>query len=159
MRPLTANLLIALALLTAVQILPSHLALAYPLQDAPPHSSDTPTAGVGLQVLTDPKGVDIRPFVESLLASVKHKWHDGMPASARRGDKGKLSVDFRIQQDGKLIDDSVKVLSSSGEKDLDDAGVNAIRSASPFGPLPDKFSQPFIEMRIYFYYNIPVEYR
>lgn len=46
-----------------------------------------------------------------------------------------------------------------GKKDLDEAGVNAIRAAAPFGPLPDKFSQPSIETRIYFYYNTPVEHR
>jgi TonB family protein len=154
-RLLTSNRLIALMLLAATPILLSQRALAYPSQDMPPQSSNAPTAGIAIVLLTDPKGADVEPFVQSLRVSVKRKWHEGIPASARRGDKGRVAVEFRVQQDGKLVDGSVKVSSSSGKKDLDEAGVNAIRAAAPFGPLPDKFSQPFIEMRIYFYYNTP----
>jgi TonB family protein len=156
---LTANLRIALALLTAIAILPSHKALAYPNQDAPPKSSGAGQVGVGLIVLTDPKGVDIKPFTRSLLASVRRKWYEGIPESARRGGSGKVAIDFRVQQDGKLTVDSVKISSSSGKKDLDDAGVNAVRNASPFVPLPDNFPQPFIELRMYFYYNLAPDFR
>jgi outer membrane biosynthesis protein TonB len=53
----------------------------------------------------------------------------------------------------------VKISSSSGKKDLDDAGVNAVRNASPFVPLPDNFPQPFIELRMYFYYNLAPDFR
>jgi TonB family protein len=77
-----------------------------------------------------------------------------MPPSVEKGDKGVVSIQFRVQQDGKIPEDSLKVLSSSGKKEFDDAGLNAIRDAAPFDHLPSKFSHPFIELRMAFYYNV-----
>ena len=98
--------------------------------------------------------MDLRPYLAALMSAVKRKWYEGMPTSARQGDKGEVSVQFRVQQDGKLLDSSLKVASSSGKKDLDDASLNAIRSAAPFSHLPNKFPQRSIEMRVHFQYNM-----
>jgi outer membrane biosynthesis protein TonB len=42
----------------------------------------------------------------------------------------------------------------SGKDELDTASLPAVREAEPFKPLPEKFSQPFILLRITFYYNL-----
>ncbi len=54
--------------------------------------------------------------------------------AVRRGLQGEVQVEFTIQKDGKLS--RVKVVESSGHKILDDAVTEALRLASPFGPLP-----------------------
>ena len=155
MRLFSPNRLIALMLLAAGQILILKLAVAYPRPAASQQSSSASTESTpGIELLTDPKGVDVRPYLTSLMSSVKRKWYQGMPDSARRGDKGAVSVQFRVQQDGKLLDSSLKISSSSGKQDLDDASLNAIRSAAPFDHLPRNFPQPFMEMRLFFHYNM-----
>jgi TonB family protein len=152
----TPNRLLVLALLTAAQTLTSQAALARPTPAAAWQSSSPSAAETtpGIELLTDPKGVDLRPYLAALMSAVKRKWYEGMPTSARQGDKGEVSVQFRVQQDGKLLDSSLKVASSSGKKDLDDASLNAIRSAAPFSHLPNKFPQRSIEMRVHFQYNM-----
>jgi len=48
-------------------------------------------------------------------------------------------------------------LLGSGKEPLDRAAVSAIRSSNPFEPLPPAFSGPYIELRFYFLYNLPLE--
>jgi outer membrane biosynthesis protein TonB len=47
---------------------------------------------------------------------------------------------------------------SSGKEPLDRAAYSAIRSSSPFEPLPPAFNGPFIELRFIFLYNLPLSY-
>jgi TonB family protein len=79
-----------------------------------------------------------------------------MPSSVENGDKGVVSIQFRVQQNGKVPFDSMKIISSSGKKEFDDASLNAIRNVAPFDHLPSKFSQPFVELRMTFYYNTAI---
>jgi outer membrane biosynthesis protein TonB len=48
-------------------------------------------------------------------------------------------------------------LLSSGKEPLDRAAISAIRSSNPFQPLPPGFSGPYIDLRIMFLYNLPIE--
>ena len=155
MRLFSPNRLMALTLLAAGQILTVKLAVARCMPAASQQSSSASTESTpGIELLTDPKGVDVRPYLISLMSSVKRKWYQEMPASARGGDKGAVSIQFRVQKDGKLLDSSLKISSSSGKQDLDDASLNAIRNAAPFDHLPRNFPQPFMEMRVFFHYNM-----
>ena len=77
-----------------------------------------------------------------------------MPPSVQMGQQGVNSVEFRIMQDGKIPEDFVKLTARSGKEDLDRASLTAIRALAPFDHLPEKFSQPFIALRITFYYNM-----
>jgi outer membrane biosynthesis protein TonB len=48
----------------------------------------------------------------------------------------------------------VELMNHSRKSDLDAASLEAIREAGPFDKLPEKFSQPFILVRVTFYYNV-----
>lgn len=154
------KLLVAVALMTATQLLPSQPALANPVHQTLPQSSDSTAAaqkdatGVSIELLTDPLGVDFNSYLRSLYSLVRTKWRAALPSSVRKGDKGVVSIRFRVLEDGKVADDSLKVLSSSGKSEFDNTGLNAIRDAAPFDHLPSKFSRPFIELRMTFYYNV-----
>jgi TonB family protein len=151
----TRKRLVTPVLMTAMQILHLQPVLAYP----PLQSSDSirntqkATTAASIELLTDTQGVDFGPFMQSVYRSVKREWFAGMPPSIEKGDKGIVSIQFRVQQDGKVPADSLKVVSSSGKKEFDDASLNAIHNVAPFDHLASKFSQPFVELRMIFYYN------
>jgi TonB family protein len=151
--------LAALTLLTAAQVLAPLTALTSPIRALAPQSGDATTnskkTSSTIQLLTDPEGVDFAPFLTSLYRAVKAKWIEGMPASVKLGEQGLVTIQFRIQQDGKVPESFLKATFSSGKKELEEASLKAIRKAAPFEHLPDKFSKPYIELRVSFYYNFP----
>lgn len=69
------------------------------------------------------------------------------PESARsRHIEGRVRVEFRIQNDGTL--GSIKVIKSSRHPDLDNAAMEAIRSASPFPKPPAYLFKKPVMVRI-----------
>jgi TonB family protein len=109
-------------------------------------------------MLTPTEGVDFSNYLARVLASVKRNWYAVIPESARMGEKGMVVLQFRIMRDGNVPSPEPNMAASSGKEPLDRAAYSAIRSSSPFEPLPSAFSGPFIELRFYFLYNLPVEY-
>jgi TonB family protein len=147
--------LLTLGLMAALQIFPSQPSPAS-LQSS--DSSKAPpkaTAAAAIVMLTNTEGVDFGPFLRSVYLSIKHEWLSAMAPSIERGNKGIVTIQFRIQQDGNVPDDFLKVVSNSGEKEFEYAARNAIRNMRPFEHLPSKFPQPFVELRMIFYYNTP----
>jgi|SRR5580704_76696 TonB family protein len=122
---------------------------------AAPKTTDAPLGG--LVLLTDTEGVNFDSYLTTVYRSVRDKWREGMPPSAKSGEQGRNVVQFRIMQDGKIPEDFLKLVYSSGKKDMDEASLESLRKAAPFSHLPDKFSQPFIELRVTFAYNLSRE--
>lgn len=77
-------------------------------------------------------------------------------AIGREGQLGKNAVQFRVLRDGTIPKNFLKLVYSSGKKDLDEASSQAVRKAAPFSHLPETYSQPFIELRMTFFYNCNV---
>jgi len=109
----------------------------------------------GLEMLTDAEGVDFDTYLRTVYISVRQNWYSVMPPSVETGQQGVNSVEFRVMQNGNIPEDFLKLTDHSGKEDLDRASLTAIRALEPFGHLPEKFSQPFILLRITFYYNTP----
>jgi len=118
-----------------------------------PHSG--PVFVSGVQILTPTGGVDFTTFGVHLAAAVEVKWFAKMPQSALLGDKGRVVVRFSIQKDGTLVGQGPTIEESSKKKELDNAAIQAIRSAAPFEHLPDAFVGPAAEVRLIFKYNLP----
>jgi TonB family protein len=115
----------------------------------------------GLQILTPHEGVDFTAFSTDLSKTVKRNWWAKMPVEAKGKEgaegsaaKGKVVIRIRIQKDGGL--GGVLVEASSGKKPLDDAAVSAIRASAPFEHLPESFKGSNIELRLTFFYNMPI---
>ena len=109
------------------------------------------TVGSSLELLSDPKGVDFKPYLIRILASVKRNWTAVIPESARMGRRGRTVIQFIISRDGsvpKLI-----ISSSSGGEALDRAAVAGISATNPFPPLPDEFKGNEIRLQFVFLYN------
>ena len=115
------------------------------------------TYGNGYEILTPTEGVDFSDYMARVVASVRRNWYAVMPESAMLGDRGRVALQFRIMRDGSVPTGEPVRLLGSGKEPLDRAAVSAIRSSNPFEPLPPAFSGPYIELRFYFLYNLPLE--
>jgi TonB family protein len=112
--------------------------------------------GGAVQMLTPTEGVDFSNYLARVLASVKRNWESVMPESARLGDRGRVTLQFRIMRNGVVPEAEPSMVGSSGKDPLDRAAVSSIRASTPFEPLPSAFSGPYIELRFIFLYNIPL---
>ena len=143
-----------------------------------PHAGGTPgggagqgqgTFGNGYQILTPTEGVDFSDYMQRVLENIRRNWYAVMPQSAMLGDRGRVMLRFRINSDGSVPGSDPMREMSSGKEPLDRAAISSIRSSNPFEPLPPAFVEaakrnpqtlgqdPFIEIRIIFLYNLPIE--
>jgi len=109
---------------------------------------------IGFKVLSSTGGIDFKPYLTTTLFNpIVRSFHANIPRSAAAGEKEVVVVQFRIQKDGSLADKSVTIVSSSGAKEFDAAALSAIRTAAPFGRLPEGYSGTYLDLQISFYYN------
>ena len=109
--------------------------------------------GSNMQLLSDPQGVDFRPYLTRILASVKQHWQAVWPESVRLGRRGNVAIQFSISRDGgvpKLV-----IAEASGTEALDRAAVVGISASVPFPPLPSEFKGDRIVLQMNFAYNMP----
>jgi TonB family protein len=110
--------------------------------------------GAGASIISPTDGVDFDSYLRRLVAKVRQNWIAVMPESVYLGDQGVVAVTFRINADGSFPAESMNLDRSSGKDPLDTAAMSAIRTSSPFEPLPPQFHRQFIELRFGFYYNV-----
>jgi TonB family protein len=109
--------------------------------------------GSNLQLLSDPLGVDFRPYLTQILATVRRNWMAIIPESVHLGRRGKVAIQFSINRVGgvpKLV-----IASGSGTDALDRAAVAAISASNPFPPLPTDFKGDRVVLQFNFAYNMP----
>jgi TonB C terminal len=114
--------------------------------------------GSGVQILTPTDGVDFSDYLTRLLARVKLNWEAVMPISARMGDKGVVIMRFRIMTNGDMPNPDPVLERTSGKEPLDRAAGASLTSSNPFEPLPSAYTRPYLELRIIFLYNLPLDY-
>ncbi|MEQ1920531.1 MAG: energy transducer TonB, partial [Elusimicrobiota bacterium] len=68
-------------------------------------------------------------------------WQKRMPAASGEG-----VVVFAIMRNGAFTD--LRMESSSGDSDFDNAALEAVQAASPFPALPSDFSEPFLKIHL-----------
>lgn len=110
--------------------------------------------GSNLELLSDPMGVDFKPYLVRILANVRRNWFAIMPESAKLGRRGKVSIQFSIDREGRVP--KLVIAMSSGAEALDRAAVAGISASNPFPPLPTEFKGGQIRLQFNFAYNIPV---
>jgi TonB family protein len=106
-----------------------------------------------LDLKSDPMGVDFKPYLIRVLATVRRNWLAIYPEAARLGTRGKVSVEFSIGTDGKI--QKIVYNSQSGSRPLDEAAVAALSASNPLPGLPPEFKGQRIVLQFTFAYNIP----
>jgi len=109
--------------------------------------------GSNMQLLTDPQGVDFRPYLMRILASVKQHCLWVIPESVKLGRRGKVAIQFSISRDGQVP--KLVIAEFSGTEALDRAAVAGISASVPFPPLPSEFKGERIVLQMNFAYNMP----
>jgi len=120
-----------------------------------PSKPSTLPFSLAIQLLTDPEGIDLGPYMRSVYKSVKKKALATMTPSVSSGDQGVVRIRLRIQKDGTLSSPNLpSIILSSGKKVLDDNAMGALSKAAPYEHLPEQLSAPSIEVQLTFYYNV-----
>ena len=112
----------------------------------------TGRVGNSLELLSDPKGVDFRPYLVRVLAAVKRNWLAVIPESAKLGTRGRVVLQFSVSRDGKVP--KLVIASASGSEALDRAAVAGVSATTPFPPLPADYFGPDIRLQFVFLYNL-----
>ena len=111
-------------------------------------------AGSSLELLSDPQGVDFKPYLIQVLAAVRRNWFAVLPESARLGQRGRVVIQFAISREGRVP--KLVISAPSGADALDRAAVAGISASNPFPALPHEFKGEQIRLQLSFMYNQPV---
>jgi TonB family protein len=109
----------------------------------------------GADSVADPRA-DFSGYTQDLRATLSRKWIYLIPESFYMGDAGIVDIRVQVRADGTFVDADPKVERSSGKDALDAAAVAAIRASLPFPHFPNGFKCATIDLRISFFYNVPV---
>ena len=110
-------------------------------------------SGSLVELLSDPRGVDFRPYLTQILASVRRNWFAVIPESARLGmSRGRTLIQFSVARNGSVP--KLVIAKSSGTPPLDRAAVAGISASNPFPPLPIEYLGRDIRLQFTFLYNI-----
>jgi TonB family protein len=126
------------------------------LTGAGPGLNLPPSAGrplSSLELKSDPLGVDFKPYLIRVLATVRRNWFAIYPETARLGTRGKVVVKFSVSKDGSIP--KVVYSAQSGSRPLDEAAVAALSASNPLPPLPPEFKGQIVVLEFTFSYNIP----
>ena len=107
--------------------------------------------GSALELKSDPLGVDFRPYLTQILATIRRNWYAVMPESVKLGRRGKVGLLFAIVKSGNVS--KVTFAFQSGADALDKAAIAAISASNPFPPLPAEFKGDRVVLQLNFAYN------
>jgi len=105
-----------------------------------------------LELLSNPMGVDFRPYLIQVLSAVRRNWFAVYPESARMGLRGRVETQFMINRDGSV---PKLVIVEHSAPALDRAAVAGIDASHPFPPFPTGFLGDHIVLKLVFSYNMP----
>jgi TonB family protein len=122
-----------------------------------PRSELNPQNSVGrpkssLELLSDPMGVDFKPYLIRILTAVRRNWFAVIPESARLGGRGRTVLQFSISTDGRVP--KLVIVTPSGLESMDRAAVAGVSASNPFPPLPPEYKGREIRVQFVFSYNL-----
>jgi TonB family protein len=85
-------------------------------------------------------------FMQSLQSKINERWK---PPHLKHS--ASTVVGFKVSRAGKAS--NIRVIKSSGNKELDDSGLEAIKAAAPFGRLPEEVTQDPADIEFTLDYN------
>jgi TonB family protein len=101
----------------------------------------------------DTVGYDWGAYAAEMIRKIKRNWD--VPALARYGVKGRLTIRFFILKDGRV--EGERILSGSGVPPFDNAAFQAIARSSAFRRLPDDLGHDREGVTVTFFYNLRPE--
>lgn len=99
--------------------------------------------GVGLIGLDGGQDFPFVWYLQQVQATIVRNWN-------RLGGQGRVLIYFRIRKDGAV--ESARVDTSSGNGDLDQSALMAVRRSEPLPRLPDGYGADYLGIRFWFSY-------
>jgi TonB family protein len=84
-------------------------------------------------------------YLREMHKKLKKAW---MPTA---NSSRKAEILFRLTRDGGV--ESVKLVTSSGDRSVDQSAIEAIAAAAPFGALPKEFTAPYLDVKYTFNFH------
>jgi TonB family protein len=106
-----------------------------------------------LELLSDPQGVDFKPYLIQVLARVRRNWFAVIPESAHMGRRGRVTLQFVVDRSGSVP--KLVIATPSGADPLDRAAVAGVSASVPFPPLPQEYKGSSVRLQFTFKYNVP----
>jgi protein TonB len=101
------------------------------------------------QISFDAKGVDFGWWLRRFVAQVKSNWFIPQVAMIMQG---RVVITFNVHRNGFISD--ITLLKTSGNRALDLAAMNALRTSSPTVPLPPEYPDDKAFFTVTFLYNV-----
>ena len=107
------------------------------------------------EILSDTQGVDFGPYIKQVLKITQDTWQPLIPNRVKDPlRKSRTAViTFIILPSGNLQAHGMQLASRSGDVNLDRAAWEAIEHTH-YPPLPQKFRNPSLRLRMTFLYNV-----
>ncbi len=115
-----------------------------------------PGAGAGgISILSDTQGVDFSAWLQRFVDETENTWDPLIPDEVNPpiDKQGKVAIRVKILPNGRIMDDGMVLEGRSGDSGLDRAAWGAL-TGSNYPPLPRQFHGPYLELRVFFLYNI-----
>ena len=116
--------------------------------------TERPAIGdMSLEVSNQSNTLELGAYLAEVTQKVRRSLDKiAVKSAGPRGNKqGSVTIQFLIEPNGAIS--HAKVGSRSGNTDLDDAALNAIRAISPLSPLPSATRTHHLELRVHFSAN------
>jgi len=107
-------------------------------------------SGPGTVVSLDDPDPARRPYLQELKARIWERWEAPRLARGESG-RGALALEFTLSPGGALT--AAGVTEGSGSTALDRAALEAVRSAAPFPPVPERLAAGPLRVRARFVYE------
>jgi len=116
---------------------------------------ESPNANKQATIEIGTESIKYVSYMKLLKDKIQNVWV--YPEQARlKNQQGTLLVEFGINKNGSLA--YAKVIRSSGYPILDEAAIKAIKDASPFNPLPERFGVDRLNIYATFTYELVYHY-
>ena len=122
------------------------------LPESPQLAPSPGSQGILPELLSNPMGVDFKPYLAQVLARVRSNWFAVIPESARMGNRGVVQLQFMIDRSGQVP--KLVIATPSGSQVLDRAAVASVSASVPFPPLPQEYKGLSIRLQFAFKYNM-----
>lgn len=101
------------------------------------------------------KDEQIKQYMSDVYERVSARWRKVAQKVSRQEKKGLVTVSFKVQKDGTILEDDIKVTRAFADGSVIGATLGTIRAASPLAALPSAFAKPQMELNFSFSYNLP----
>ena len=103
-------------------------------------------------ILSDTYGVDLDPYMRRIYFIVRANWYSLIPELIYTGRKGRVTIVFDIQKNGKIL--NMNVVARSGTVPYDNAAVGSLNLSTPLPALPNYFPGDHITLQYTYLYNL-----